>query len=237
MTFEEKIQAVINSMSIPPTFIGGDWFQANRAVESIQMPIAFYINPISGTLEFITQALDTPSCLIAFMDKCIIDPNFDNTTKCINDMKALAVEFVARLNKSEHFFPIKNVRYEVSYDRLDANLCGVIIQAEIKERAGVNLCKLVENVPVVTLRSYITAYVVVDNDSENEEYFDIALTGNEYLQPGQVSMTEPCLFNLLPDTYAASILLPEGYSLVSVSTSPFVIPTQYESFTFTLHKD
>ena len=139
MTFEQKILDVVLSMNTSPNFIGGDWWKVNIAAESVVMPAVIYINPVSGSMEFKTQAVDNPNVLIAFMDKVILDANFSDTTTCINAMKALMVEFVILANSSGHFYTVKDIRYEVTYDRLDSNLCGVILSASIKERAGIKI--------------------------------------------------------------------------------------------------
>ena len=139
MTFEQKIQAVVATMSTSPNFIGGDWWKVNILAESVVMPAVVYINPVSGSMEFKTQALDNPNVLIAFMDKVILDADFSDTNTCINAMKELMVEFVIMANKSGYFYPVKDIRYEVTYDRLDSNLCGVILSASVKEREGIKI--------------------------------------------------------------------------------------------------
>jgi len=139
MTFEQKILDVVLSMNTSPNFIGGDWWKVNIAAESVVMPAVIYINPVSGSMEFGTQALDNPNVLIAFMNKVVLDADFSDTNSCVNSMKELMVEFVILANSSGYFYPIKEIRYEVTYDRLDSNLCGVILSASIKERAGIKI--------------------------------------------------------------------------------------------------
>jgi len=141
MTFEQKIQAVVATMTNPPTFMGGDWWKANQLVETATMPAVMYINPINGTMDIVANlSFDSPNVLIAFMDKVMLDANFADTAKCVSDMKLMMKEFIYRANASGYFHVIKSVRYEVTYDRLDANLCGVIMETILKEREGTKLC-------------------------------------------------------------------------------------------------
>jgi len=81
---------------------------------------------------------------------------------------------------------------------------------------------------------YITITKVVTGDANNEEYFDITITGAEWEQSGQVRVGEPLTFENLPDdTYVITETLPSGYELVSISEDTISIPTVTPNVTIT----
>lgn len=140
MTFEDKIESVVNSMTVPPSFIGGDWFKLNYLLDGTTLPAAMWINPVNGMFEIKTQVLDQPYCFIAFADKVVFDETHEDTTEVSGRMKALAIEFILRLNASGLFHPVYDPKYEIFYDRADTNVYALCLIADIKERQGATIC-------------------------------------------------------------------------------------------------
>lgn len=141
MNFQEKIKSVVDQLTGTPAYIGGSWYKLNKAVENVVLPCVMWVNPIRGTMEArAMQILDSPSVMIAFMDKVLFVGDHEDDSKAVADMKALAAEFIIRCNKSGMFDQIKNARYSLYYDKLDVNVVGIALQMEMKEKAGVNIC-------------------------------------------------------------------------------------------------
>lgn len=241
MTFKDKIQSVVDSMTGHPAFLGGDWFKINIQADSAQLPAVVWINPLSGNMDFVaTNATDTPNCIIAFMDKVILDANTEDAEAVTDAMKLMMVEFVARLNESPYFHGIKNLYYEISYDRLDANVIGVIMEAKVKERSGVNTCQLIKPVPVAVPKYEIRVSVECDNGvclesigvniiGQNEEPMSIN---------GEIASQADVVFSeLAADTYTISVITqPEGFEIISIIPETIIIPNTVTDCIVNVHK-
>ena len=139
-SFEHKIEAVVATLTIKPTFTGGSWYKANILLEKLTLPAVIYITPISGDLLRAGNIfLDAPNCLLAFVDKIDMDAPWEQSVECLDRMKKLAEEFIFRAEQS-YFKHIDNPHYSVLEDRTDVNLCGIVLEAKIEERQGTNTC-------------------------------------------------------------------------------------------------
>lgn len=140
-TVESKIKSIVEQME-GVTYIFENWATANVKLDSIAMPAVLNVLPASGHFNLgKTQLKDFPFCMIAFIDKTDLD--FDGTENdgIIERCKNLAKEFILRLNASDLFEHIdEDIPYSVIYDKLDVNVTGVVIEAQLKEIKGLVIC-------------------------------------------------------------------------------------------------
>lgn len=140
-TVESKIKSIVEQME-GVTYIFENWATANVKLDSIAMPAVLNVLPASGHFNLgITQLKDFPFCMIAFIDKSDLD--FDGTENdgIIERCKNLAKEFILRLNASGLFEHVdEDIPYSVIYDKLDVNVTGVVIEAQLKEARGLVIC-------------------------------------------------------------------------------------------------
>ena len=84
---------------------------------------------------------DFPNCMLAFIDKTDFDFDGKENDEVLERCKNLAMEFVLTANASGLFEPVTgDVRYSVLYDKLDVNVTGVVIELQLREKQGINLC-------------------------------------------------------------------------------------------------
>lgn len=141
MTVESKIKSIVEQME-GVTYIFENWATANERLDNIAMPAVLNVLPASGHFNLgKTQLKDYPFCMIAFIDKSDLD--FDGTENdgIIERCKNLAKEFLLRLNASDLFEHVdEDIPYSVIYDKLDVNVTGIVIEAQLKETRGLVIC-------------------------------------------------------------------------------------------------
>lgn len=140
MTVEEKIKTVVDKMGI--TYLFDNWQVANIKMDSATLPAAINVLPVSGTFNLSRNKLkDFPNCMLAFIDKTEFDFDGRENDVVLEHCKNLAMEFLLTCNQSGLFEPIEgDIRYSVLYDKLDVNVTGIVIELQLKEVQGINLC-------------------------------------------------------------------------------------------------
>lgn len=148
---EKEIKKIIEGMGLD--YIIETMHRANRVLDRYRrradkrvkaedghfLPVGIYIQPERGTLNIAERGsvTDAPSCLIAFADEMPFDFTGEQAQEVAERMKALAEEFLRRVNASDMLMPVVgNIGYRISLDSMDANLCVVEITATIEEAYG-----------------------------------------------------------------------------------------------------
>ncbi len=138
MTVEQKVKSVAEQ--VPGlTYVFENWTKADIRIERMELPAVVYLLPVSGTLQFKNnQVKDQPNCMFAFLDKSARDSNGVEYDTVIDRCKALAMEFIVKLNESGLFEPIDgDINYSVSLDKLSSIVSGIIVPLKLKELRGV----------------------------------------------------------------------------------------------------
>lgn len=151
MSVEKSIRGIIEGMGLD--YICESWVRANLALDRYRrradkrvkaddghrLPVGIYIQPERGTLNITERGsvTDAPSCLVAFADEMPFDYTGAQALEVSERMKALAEEFIRRVNESDELKPITgNIAYKCTYDNYDANLCVVSLETTIEEANG-----------------------------------------------------------------------------------------------------
>ena len=138
---ESKIASVVEKMG-NLTYVFDNWHTANFRLDKESLPAVINVLPVSGVLNVTDRKLrDFPNCMFAFVDKTDFDFDGKENDEVLERCKNLAMEFVLTANASGLFEPITgDVRYSVLYDKLDVNVTGVVIELQLREKQGINLC-------------------------------------------------------------------------------------------------
>lgn len=140
---EQKIKDIVDAMGVHYVF--ESWHRANVEIDrrqrtkELKFPLCINILPVSGNLNWKKngQITDAPNCLIAFGDKIALDFKSDQVQTIVEKLKGIGMQFIERVNKGGVFEPVAGqVRYSVSYDKLDANLVIVTFEIQLKELQG-----------------------------------------------------------------------------------------------------
>ncbi len=114
----------------------------------------------------------------------------------------------------------------------DANIFGDAVDCiEVK---NLKLTALLSCVSPATLSNEITVSVT---GATNEDYFTVTATSDEWEQSGQVNTNEPLILELEPGLYIFTVVVPSGYTVVSVYPSILQMPTIITDITITVEPD
>lgn len=139
---ERKINKVIQVMDSGLTYIFDNWATANIRIDKLPLPAVINVLPVSGSFNVTARKMkDYPNCMLAFIDKTDLDFDGKENDAVLERCKNLAMEFILTANESELFDPIEgDVPYSVIYDKMDVNVTGIVIELQLKEKQGINLC-------------------------------------------------------------------------------------------------
>ena len=142
MTVEERIKAIAGTMGI--TYVFDNWSTANVKLDNVEFPVLLNVLPASGRFVVGKARLaDAPNCMFAFLDKTEFDFDGTNNDAIIERCKDISKKFIKAINESGQFEQIEgDVPYSVVYDKLDVNVTGIVIEMQVKELAGTQICKL-----------------------------------------------------------------------------------------------
>lgn len=104
-------------------------------------PLLHFLQVTDGTLkvsEATGQIRDASQCVISFADAMPYQAEGRDTIPIVQRLADKAIEFVGAVNRCPLLMPISgDVRYEVAYDREDANLCIITISLTLEQSVGV----------------------------------------------------------------------------------------------------
>ena len=125
------------------TYVFEDLTGANVRLDNEQLPAMVNVLPVSGTIRVTaTQIRHYPNCALWFVDKVKLDADGDDIQKVVERCMDYAYEFILWLNWSKMFEPIENteVKMTVITSDFDSNVAGVMIELQLKEKNGLQLC-------------------------------------------------------------------------------------------------
>ena len=137
MRIDQKLKTITDQID-GLSFEYNYWALANFNVSKKALPICICIPPTAGAI--ITKNgnyRDRMSTLIAFLDAAEFDADGKINEIVIDKMKAVAKAFIAKLNRAGFFKMLPdNIPYSVTYDKLDDNLAGIVIELQLEEITG-----------------------------------------------------------------------------------------------------
>lgn len=139
---EEKIRKVVEFMG-NLTYVFENMQGANLKLDSAPLPAFVNVMPLTGSIRITPlQVKNYPKCSFWFVDKVNLDADGEEVQDVVNRCMDYAYEFILTLNESQFFEPVEkmDVDYQVVTSDMDANVAGVVIELQLKERNGLILC-------------------------------------------------------------------------------------------------
>lgn len=143
---EQKIKGIVELIKCDDfSYIFASKNEANEICDNTPMPCVINVLPISGTGSVKGNSIKLqPNCLFAFLDKTSEVEKFaEEITEINSRMMSAMLEFIARLNASGIFEQIAEFRWE-GLEEFDIGAAGVVLDIQLKEKAGVLLCTLTQ---------------------------------------------------------------------------------------------
>lgn len=142
MRVEEKIRKVVEFMG-NLTYVFENLQGANLKLDSAELPAFVNVIPLTGSINITaTQVRNYPRCSFWFVDKVNLDADGEDIKDVVDRCMDYAYEFILTLNESKFFEPIEKteVDYQVVTSDMDSNVAGVVIELQLKEKRGLQLC-------------------------------------------------------------------------------------------------
>lgn len=139
---EEKIREVVERMG-KLNYIYEDLQGANLKLDNADLPAFVNVMPLTGSIRITpTMVKMFPKCSFWFVDKIDMDNDGDSIQAVVDRCMDCAYEFLLTMNESKMFEPVENfdVDFQVITSDMDANVSGVVIELQVKERDGLRLC-------------------------------------------------------------------------------------------------
>lgn len=139
---EEKIRMVVEHMG-NLTYVFENLQGANLRLDSAELPAFVNVIPLTGSIRVTpTQIRNYPKCSFWFVDKVNLDADGEDIQDVVNRCMDYAYEFILTLNESKFFEPVENmeVDFQVVTSDMDANVAGIVMEIQLRERNGLILC-------------------------------------------------------------------------------------------------
>lgn len=152
MTILEAIQAIVDTLTTPVTFIYGDEYEANVLADKMagsELPILVIFPIVVTDKPGASGVLKSTFPLYAmFLNKdpdeaAIQKDSAKLESKVVAPMRALAREFVFKLNQSQIIDPEEEafeITHEPIYNNMDANLHGIFSTGTVPVIEGITGC-------------------------------------------------------------------------------------------------
>lgn len=142
MRVEDKVRRVVEHMD-KLTYLFCDLTEANWRLDADCLPAVVNVMPLTGSIRITPTWVNYwPKCSFWFVDKVDLDADGECVQDVVNRCMDYAYEFILTLNQSRMFEPIENteVDMQVVTGDMDANVAGVVIELQLKEKQGLLLC-------------------------------------------------------------------------------------------------
>lgn len=172
MTYEEKLTAVIQTLTGSPEFVPAEDAQhANYRITDATFPLVLKlpngVSAVDRKANTITQNMGIALC---FCDLVAVDVAYSVKRAIWDRMYLLGCEFLIKAGLISYFqYPTEVTSEEVS-DVYDENVCGVVFFMKLQELTGPNVCDLSKMPPTVkTANALISSIVLVFSKPMNED--------------------------------------------------------------------
>lgn len=123
-------------------YIYDEWGRVNLHADRLPMGASVVVEtlPTNGQIDtrFVPVVTTSRTAIFAFLKHCDLDFDGVEVGNIIEEMLALAKEYIVRLDATGVYEPINGlVEYNSVIDFLDANMAGVRVTLELKELEGV----------------------------------------------------------------------------------------------------
>ena len=142
MKIEEKIRLVVERMD-KLTYRFCDLKEINLHLDYDALPAFVNVMPLNGSIRITpTMVKQSTNCYFWIVDKVAMDADGEGIKEVTERCMDYAYEFLLWLNASKMFEPIENsdVNFTVVTDDFDANVSGVVLEMQLKEKEGLRLC-------------------------------------------------------------------------------------------------
>lgn len=135
MSIDEKCSELVGRVLPEFTYVFSDWYDGDRLVSKLPLPIVMRILPVGGTMTLRNgRVWDAENGAIAFIDKVPKDATGEENAERYDAMKEAAKVFLSEAVREGLIEPLtNNVTYQVIYEQLSTIVTGVMLDIVLRD--------------------------------------------------------------------------------------------------------
>jgi hypothetical protein len=134
-----------NQTSIASFFYGTD-YEANMQADDAVFPMLHVQTVVNSGAELSATtgaARKTWPLFLFFCQNADIDLTTDQQDAIAEQMKDLAIEYVARINQTRQYDEVSKIQFKHLYYKFDMAVCGVLTMITLRDKSGYAVCPLI----------------------------------------------------------------------------------------------
>ena len=140
---KQTLQTIAAQQSGITSFFYGTDYEANLQADDAQFPMLHVQTIVNSGAELsaTTGAVrKTWPLFLFFCQKADIDATTNQQESIAEQMKDLAIEYVARINQTKQFDQVNKIQFKHLYYKFDSAVCGVLTLITLRDKSGYAVC-------------------------------------------------------------------------------------------------
>jgi len=140
---KQTLQTLASQQSSIASFFYGTDYEANLQADDAQFPMLHVQTIVNSGAELSATtgaARKTWPLFLFFCQKGDIDMTTDQQESIAEQMKDLAIEYVARLNQTHQFDHVDKMQFKHLFYKFDSAVCGVLTMITLRDKSGYAVC-------------------------------------------------------------------------------------------------
>lgn len=140
---KDFLQAIAGGQPSIASFFYGTDYEANINSDDAVFPMLHVQTIVNSGAELSATTggnRKTWPLFLFFCDKGDIDMTTDQQEATAEQMKDLAIEFVARINKTGQYDHVDKVQFKHLFYKFDAAVCGVLTMITLRDKRPYSIC-------------------------------------------------------------------------------------------------
>ena len=140
---KDFLQTIATNQTSLASFFYGTDYEANLQADDAQFPMLHVQTIVSSGAELSATtgaARKTWPLFLFFCQKGDIDITTNDQETICEQMKDLAIEYVARINQTRQYDEVAKIQFKHLYYKFDMAVCGVLTMITLRDKSGYAVC-------------------------------------------------------------------------------------------------
>ena len=140
---KQQLQTIAAQQSSIASFFYGTDYEANLQADDAQFPMLHVQTIVNSGAELSATtgvARKTWPLFLFFCQKADIDATTDQQESIAEQMKDLAIEYVARINQTRQYDQVSKIQFKHLFYKFDSSVCGVLTMITLRDKNGYAVC-------------------------------------------------------------------------------------------------
>jgi hypothetical protein len=140
---KQILQTIATQQPAIASFFYGTDYEANIQADDAAFPmlhVQTIVNSGAELSDITGAARKTYPLFLFFCQKGDIDMTTDQQDAIAEQMKDLAIEYVARINQTRQFDHVSKIQFKHLFYKFDMAVCGVLTMITLRDKKGYAVC-------------------------------------------------------------------------------------------------